>query len=260
MLKILKGSLPRQVSFSLYWGMRDCILSGLPNSSFEAHVCERVGRDSKAPMVLGIFFHELMSSVGARVNSNEDQKAALAMEFPLLVQDFETRFPDIDLEYQPIVSTIHKTINEHFDFAEYAGSNLVFEDRITSEETQLFGQPDLLVIDEATVTIVDFKLTSNQERLGHEKNEAQLHFYAHLVEKKYGHLPSSAELVGLSGARLPVSISRADVEQVVADAQYIQHTLREFTYPEADCRTLANPMPGVCVTCDLRDCCPVSAA
>ena len=108
MLKILKGSLPRQVSFSLYWGMRDCILSGLPNSSFEAHVCERVGRDSKAPMVLGIFFHELMSSVGARVNSNEDQKAALAMEFPLLVQDFETRFPDIDLEYQPIVSTIHK--------------------------------------------------------------------------------------------------------------------------------------------------------
>ena len=246
--------LPVRMSFSMFWASRKCPASGLPVRAVQADLSD-LDSQGRVPVVLGMFFHSLIKAVSKRRKLDTNQKEAVRVTFPEVVQKYNDRYPDVNLDYEPIVQRIFDTVREHVDFGFDDQAELKVEEEILSNDSLLYGQPDWVLVDNDGVQLIDFKLTTDQDKLRTDRYFSQIKFYAYLVSEAYGQLPAKCSLVGLLGTQLEVPVVPDDVLRIADDARAHLTTIRSAAERNAALEDLAIPDPVTCHGCRYNGVC-----
>lgn len=125
-----------------------------------------------------------------------------------------------------------------------ATSQVISEERIVDTALGVEGTPDVVVIGD-TVALLDLKTEEMENDVVSHWAMFQLRVYAHLVEVAYGGVPSRVEIFSANRGRLPVQVTRTDVDAARAEL---------LAAREAD-RTIAKPAPETCFFCRRRTIC-----
>ncbi|GAS97120.1 uncharacterized protein RMCC_4086 [Mycolicibacterium canariasense] len=125
-----------------------------------------------------------------------------------------------------------------------ATSQVIPEERIVDTALGIEGTPDVVVIGDR-VALLDLKTEEMENDEVSQWAMFQLRVYAHLVEIAYGRLPSRVEIFSANRGRLPVQVTRADVDAARAELR-AAHV--------AD-RSIAKPVPETCFFCRRRMIC-----
>ena len=211
-------------------------------------------------ILLGRLYHSLVKAVADVGRPGASTDAILNDVFPRVAQEFRSRYPNFNLEYDPFVQRIYDTVARYIDFKFDSFRQLFVETEISSSDQLLFGTPDWVMIQGGRTSLIDFKLTTNLERLRTSKNMSQLSFYAYLVEEAYGQYPVSISLVGLNGIRVEVPIPRDVALMTAADARERLDVIGLAKRERLNLEDLASPSLEVCIGCRHNGVCRRSMA
>lgn len=123
-------------------------------------------------------------------------------------------------------------------------SQVIAEQPLVDAALGIEGIPDVVVIGDS-VALLDLKTEEMENDEVSHWAMFQLRVYAHLIEIAHGRLPSRVEIFSANRGRLPVQVTKTDVDAARADL---------LTAREAD-RTIAKPAPETCFFCRRRTIC-----
>lgn len=197
------------ISFTTYYGMKDCIIKGLP------HRC--IAFTPKAPIfhknrqqLLGILYHRMLEEVKETrllpINERADklrqtlQRQCLAIEEsninnPYLKNINFLELPEIGILFRNVSNIIFGLTNKNQNQLE---TNI--EISLTSSDKQLTGILDVLQKQDSAWYITEHKSGRIYENNTiKSKFYLQAHFYAQLVYEAYGSYPKNVTISGLDG-------------------------------------------------------------
>ena len=236
------------MSFSTYWRGRKCPGAAIPAKCISSANLVGPG-DIKRHVLLGRFFHDLVKATANSERRDREPKEVVEDAFWSVAREFATRFPNLELEYEPRVQDIYDTVNRRVDFKFGYPRELLVETELVSMDQLLFGIPDWVMITDEDVELVDFKLSTTPEGLRSEKNIAQLAFYAHLVEEVFGRYPTRIRLIGLNGVETEVQVSRDAACQLTHNAREMLDVFLEAKRGHLPLEQIATPSESACSNC-----------
>ncbi|MFC1749148.1 PD-(D/E)XK nuclease family protein [Pseudomonadota bacterium] len=264
-----------RISYWQYSRLKECALKGVfPNNLSLIPASPNISNYNRR-MILGMVFHRIMEGV-CQEPSNYD--LLLLEKVKVLVKDvfynvenelksreggerFSNieRWPEAGSVYDAVVTILKDRKNSSNQNSQKKNSSRVLSEyMLVSENGKVTGKPDLIIQNNDSITVVDYKLChlDNMTEGVFQSYTHQLLLYANLIEEQLGFYPKKAFLVGKGKSKKEIYLEKEKSLQIRREMEtMLEEVNRRIISSVTNYDSLSTPSGSACGNCDAKPWC-----